>query len=231
MVVKTENIFNIIDKINYDEIINKILLLKNQYLIYKQDDDFLQYFYKNNIFNITVFITEQKELTLDKDDNYPFIELNFNLNKKNIVQDLLDENINQEIFIQKIKIKIEKEWKKKIFNLKSILIKDKLDCEYILKNKYGLYFLSKTEIILFLNEVDLSKYRQRIFNNKYDIETNNFILKCINKLNIEKGLLYNTDLSIIYDDLDKNTFDLQQLKSCSIKDDIKSLFLIKIIFR
>ena len=75
--------------------------------------------------------------------------------------------------------------------------------------------------------MDLSKYRQRIFNNKYDIETNNFILKCINKLNIEKGLLYNTDLSIIYDDLDKNTFDLQQLKSCSIKDDIKSLFLIK----
>lgn len=52
MVVKTENVFNTIDKINYDEIINKIFLLKNQYLIYKQDDDFLQYFYKNNVFNI-----------------------------------------------------------------------------------------------------------------------------------------------------------------------------------
>lgn len=109
MAIKTENIFNIIDKINYDEIINKILLLKNQYLIYKQDDDFLQYFYKNNIFNITVFITEQKELTLAQDDNYLFIELNFNLNKKNIIQDLLDENITQELFIKKIKIKIEKE--------------------------------------------------------------------------------------------------------------------------
>lgn len=224
MAIKTENTFNIIDKINYDEIINKIFLLKNQYSIYKQDNDFLHYFYKNNIFNITVFITEQKELTLDQDNNYPFIELNFNLNKKNIVQDLLDENITQELFIKKIKIKIEKEWKKNIFNLKSILIKDKLDCEYILKNKYCLYFLSKTEIILFLNEVDLSKYRQRIFNNKYDIETNNFILKCINKLNIEKGLLYNTDLSIIYDDLDKNTFDLQQLKYFSITDDIQNLF-------
>ena len=102
-----------------------------------------------------------------------------------------------------------------------------MDCEYILKNKYCLYFVSKTEIILFLNEVDLSKYRQRIFNNKYDIETNNFILKCINKLNIEKGLLYNTDLSIIYDDLDKNTFDLQQLKYFSITDDIQNLFFKK----
>ena len=101
MAIKTENTFNIIDKINYDEIINKIFLLKNQYSIYKQDNDFLHYFYKNNVFNITVFITEQKELTLDQDNNYPFIELNFNLNKKNIVQDLLDENITQELFIKK----------------------------------------------------------------------------------------------------------------------------------
>ena len=95
-----------------------------------------------------------------------------------------------------------------------------------LKNKYCLYFLSKKEIILFLNEADFSKHKQRIFN-KYDIETNNFILKCINKLNIEKGLLYNIDLSIIYDDLDKNTFDLQQLKYFSITDDIKNLFIKK----
>ena len=110
---------------------------------------------------------------------------------------------------------------------KIYVVNDLVKKEYILKNKYCLYFLSKKEIILFLNEVDLSKYRQRIFNNKYDVETNNFILKCINNLNIEKGLLYNIDLSIIYDDLDKNSFDLQKLKYFSITDDIKNLFLKK----